>query len=373
MTGLADRIRNYLLEKGLDALIISSPINFTYASGCCISTQKTIPSRTAYVIFSIESDPVLVACATEQSYVRKASKIHDMRFYVEHYQDPTDLVAGVLKERTKQHSKRVGIEEDFFTLNHFSGLKRALPGTIFEPIDTFFAECRAIKTEREIEILRTAAQSTARVIETTFSHIQEGMTELDLAERLAGGIMKEGADNVAFIALSSGTNRFIMHHYPENKPVTKGELVHTDFGAIWRGYYSDLVRMASIGEPTEDELFKSRAVYKAHRAVIEKMKPGVPVADLYRICKKTLESEGLQFDIPHIGHSVGLELHEEPVISMFCKHVLKENMVFCIEPGLLSKTDFYHIEDMVVVEKDGARFLSTEIPIDEFPIVNSYI
>ena len=58
-----------------------------------------------------------------------------------------------------------------------------------------------------------------------------------------------------------------------------------------------------------------------------------------------------------------------PVISVLSKQVLKENMVFCIEPGLLSKTDFYHIEDMLVVEKDGVRFLSTEISEDEFPIV----
>jgi Xaa-Pro aminopeptidase len=102
-------------------------------------------------------------------------------------------------------------------------------------------------------------------------------------------------------------------------------------------------------------------VSRAQAAAIELMEPGRPVAELYERCKASFGESGIPFRMPHIGHGLGVALHEEPRIHPKSDWVLKTGMVINIEPLTVieERQEAYHVEDLVVVTQDGHRLLTS--------------
>src|SRR5699024_6001395 len=99
-------------------------------------------------------------------------------------------------------------------------------------------------------------------------------------------------------------------------------------------------------------------------------KVGVKVSELFHLCKKLYEEKGLPFDMPHLGHSQGIGLHEEPVIHPFNHTVLQENMILNIEPRVRDSesNSGYHLEDLVLITEDGLVILTVALLEEPFVI-----
>ena len=137
-------------------------------------------------------------------------------------------------------------------------------------------------------------------------------------------------------------------------------------GATYNGYCSDLTRTIVLGTP--DDTFRQiyDVVLGAQLAAIATVQVGMTGTQADGLARKVIEEAGHGDKFGHsLGHGVGLAVHEYPRLGPTAKDILEENMVFTIEPGIyLSGWGGVRIEDIVILEKTGARALSKARKLD---------
>src|SRR5699024_4564553 len=104
-------------------------------------------------------------------------------------------------------------------------------------------------------------------------------------------------------------------------------------------------------KPNSRQEFVLNSIFEIHKKLINSAKVGVKFSELYSLCKGLFEEKGLSFTLPHVGHSIGLNLHEKPIIHPFNQDVLEENMVINIEPICIDDESGsgYHVEDLILI------------------------
>ncbi len=353
----------------LDALIAISPENVLYTSGCYIHTQKLIRDRLAMTVLPKDGEPTFIVCNIEESLARRESWIKDIRAYVEFETSPVDLLADVLKEKGLQ-GRRLGIDKMYIQVDYFQRLVNQMPDTTFNGNDYIFSRMRMLKTSKEINLLQKAAIATERSIHAGFEISEEGDNERSIALNIGQNMMRLGADQIEFLVVAAGNNTAVAHHTPGEKKIKKGDIIRTDIGGTYSNYLSDVVRMAVVDKPSEKQKKIYEKLVSIQREIIENMLPGVQACSLYNLCKKKFNEAGFTFYMPHIGHGLGMMVHEEPIIHPFNKETLQENMLICIEPiHFIPGIEGYHIEDLVAITKDGAKILSNYTNTDEMVVI----
>lgn len=216
-----------------------------------------------------------------------------------------------------------------------------------------------IKTKEEIEKLRKAALLGDRCFDYICTIVKPGMTEIDIAKKIDEFFMKNGATGVSFDTIVGvGVNSAQIHSIPTESVVKDQDIILFDFGCILDGYCSDMSRTIFVGGITERQKEIYDLVLAAHANATEKIRINdiAKVADAYG--RKNIQDVG--FDYAHaLGHGVGTEVHESPLISYRSEDVLKENMVFTIEPGIYLENEFgVRIEDTGVLTPNGVELFS---------------
>ena len=113
-----------------------------------------------------------------------------------------------------------------------------------------------------------------------------------------------------------------------------------------------------IGKPNPKYLDIYDRLTEVYQHVISCMKIGVTAAELYDICSRKFKEYNLPFSTPHIGHSLGIGLHEFPMLSPKENFALEENMVFNIEPVVVAEGRMFHMEDLIQITPEGPKILS---------------
>lgn len=365
-----DRIRSRMDEADLDVLVATSFENVAYLSGAVIITQRQIPERLAAVVVPRRGEPVLVVCTIEESLARRDSRIPDIRGYVEFSRSPVDLIAEVIQE-TGSAGGRIGIETQVLSVHYFRELERALPGATFQSTDDLLAALRMVKQPEEIALLEKAALATDSAIRAAYEKGRAGVSDTVIANALVSGIQFSGADSIAFLTLGSGPSAALAHPAPMNRVLEAGDVVRCDVGGYYRGYYSDLARTAVVGEPTPEQADTYRRLWQIHEETIAAVRPGVTAGELFATCRAAFDRQGLQLNLPHIGHSLGLGLHERPMLTPFNETPLQEGMVLAIEPvHRFADGTIFHVEDLVEVTADGGRVLSRSADWSDLFVMN---
>jgi Xaa-Pro aminopeptidase/Xaa-Pro dipeptidase len=157
------------------------------------------------------------------------------------------------------------------------------------------------------------------------------------------------------------------HGIASEKALRAGESVTIDFGAIKDGYHSDETVTVAVGDPDERLRAIHGIVKTAHDLAIAAVRPGIDCKELDAVAREYIRESGYGDYFGHgLGHGVGLEIHEKPVISPRGITVAVEGMVFTIEPGIyIPGFGGVRIEDTVVVTAEGCRVL-TAAPKDLF-------
>jgi Xaa-Pro dipeptidase len=357
-----ESIPSLLTEHHVDALIAASPESVAYLSETYLITQRTIPSRLAFVVITPDGDPTLVVCSIEEQQVRSESPIHDVRPYAEFAEGPIRALAATLRQKGLG-SGRLGLEARFLPLYYVRQLERELPNAELVDGDDILDRARMVKSPAEVEHLAAAARATDMAIRTTFQSARIGDSEQALAERLETGLTDAGADGLAFLVLTTGANSRLSHPVPSTLPVAAGDVVRTDsggyFGAYYAGYMSDLARTAVAGRASERQRDAYARLFDVHRLLLDAVRPGVRASDLYQRCKTAFAERKLEFRLSHIGHSIGHSVHEYPMLNDFTDQPLVPGMVLAIEPIHFAEDGIFHIEDMLEVTESGARLLSS--------------
>ena len=271
--------------------------------------------------------------------------------------DPYEAAAAALRERGLGDAT-IGVELRFLSFDAHTRLSRLLPDAQFREAQDLFLELRTVKAEEEIRRMRFATSATQRALTTAIEALRPGMTGLELqrivgAEHYRAGVRHEwmhtqmgplGIDVV-------GPNR------GEARP---GEMIRIDAGSSYRHYQSDMSPVIAIGEPTSDLAKVHRDMRRAMDAVLETLRPGVRVHELFRTGSSLMAEAHLGSFLSYLGHGLGRNVHEEPVLSPDSEQALEPGMTVAIE--LITnqpEIGMVGIEDDVLITDDGHEDFST--------------
>ena len=351
------RLYSALERSPFDALVITSPENVAYLAGAEIHSQRTIPDRIAAVVIVPDRDPIFVVCNLEETQAREDSTIADIRTYFEFRESPIQIIVDALGNPTGPVA--LGIETHHMVARYFTEFQERLPQAKLGSCDRMLDEIRMVKEPDEIDAIERAARVTDDVIHRVFSGVRAGDTEARMSARLQSALLEAGADRVLFIVAAAGKNTLMTHPNPGSYQLAPGDVVRTDFGGAFDGYNSDLARTAVIGTPSQEQRDVYRFIWEIHEELIDAARPGVEVRELFGLCKRRYEEHGWPFTRPHIGHSLGMGLHEHPMITANAETVFEPNMVFCLEPNhIVPGIAKYHVEDTIEITQSAPRILS---------------
>ncbi|MFN8513508.1 MAG: Xaa-Pro peptidase family protein [Thermomicrobiales bacterium] len=352
------RMEAVLAESDVDAVIAISPENVFYLSRALILTQRYIPDRLAIVVWPRGGEPTFIVCAIEATLARQDTSIADLRTYVEFAESPVAVLAGVLAERGLARG-RLGFEPTVWNVGNFRALTEALPGATLVPAEQLFDRARMVKGAWEIAHLSHAAHATDAAVYAAFRAGRPGWSEKAIGDRIQQGMLADGADFSPFLVLAAGENARRVHHFPNTDPMPEGSILHFDGGGFWQGYYSDMARTAAIGRASAEQRDIYARLWAVQQEIIAGVRAGVRACDLYAHGKWCYEQQGLPFGMTLIGHSLGVVLHEHPVINAATEEPLQPGMLLAIEPAVGTTGGvMYHIEDLVLVTDGEPQIVS---------------
>lgn len=254
-------------------------------------------------------------------------------------------------------------EEDYLTVTAWNGLRRALPETVaLIPMDQKPEVLRGVKTEAEIDCIRRACAITSQAFDQVLPRIREGMTEKELQIELDFLQLKLGAQGNSFDTIMAfGENGSLCHAIPGERRLKKGDMITMDFGCRVGGYCSDMTRTVAFGEPSAE----MRKVYETVRTIQQMCKdeaaPGVNCRALHEKAVRYIDEQGYVGRMGHgLGHSLGIDIHEDPRFAALSTAVLTEGIVITVEPGIyLPGVGGVRIEDTVAITANGCESLTT--------------
>lgn len=215
---------------------------------------------------------------------------------------------------------------------------------------------RAVKDADEVARLRAAQAITDAAFAHIVDFIRPGMTERQVQLELDGFMLRNGATGLAFPTIvASGANGASPHAVVSDKPLAAGECVVMDFGAKRAGYCSDMTRTVFLGQPEGEMLTAWETMRRANEEVQAMLRPGVTGKEAHELAERVLAEGGFEGRMGHgLGHGVGLQIHELPVLSSRNDKPLVAGNVVTVEPGIYLPGRFgMRLEDFGVVTDDG--------------------
>lgn len=348
---LKDRIfsaREHLLRLDAEIIILFGLSTIRYLTGFTGSSGVLVVS------------PVSCWFLTDSRYTTQASE-ETAGCAVTEYRSQIDGVAGLLKEL---NVGRVAFDAEHTTVALYNELTKALPEVRFIAASKELANLRAVKDLDEIGILAASAAIASNSLLSILDRIKPGATEQEVALALEFAMKESGAEEKAFdFIVASGPRGALPHGKASIKTLAAGELVTIDFGAVYRGYYSDETVTLALGKPDARAQQIYAIVKEAHDRALAAVRPGMTFSALDALARDYIAEAGFGSYFGHgLGHGVGLEVHEPPTVSFRNSDVVEEGMVFTIEPGIyIPEWGGVRIEDTVVVTADGCDVL-TKVP-----------
>jgi Xaa-Pro aminopeptidase len=348
-----ERQRLAMEAAGVDALVAYSPDNVAYGAGYVVPSQKLgIRNRQFAVVATKAGGSAMLLSANEEEEAATRSTIERLRPYDEFGEDPMEVLAGVLRELGVDDGV-VGVELDAFPADRWEQLQRHAPKARWQHAAEAFQHARMVKTPREIERLRTAAEVAVEAQLAAYGDIREGMTEQEVFRVLVDRILALGGDGIVMIQVAAGERSVYSNPTPSDRALSAGEIVKLDVFVTQDGYLSDTGRSIAVGPATEAQHDIWERMQESLAAIRDAVRPGVRTRELWDLFLREFDGRGLEPAIGFLGHGLGLSLHEEPFISPRGDAVLEEGMVFAIEPIYRNGTQGYHLEDILLVTRDG--------------------
>jgi Xaa-Pro dipeptidase len=353
-----ERAQALMNRGGLDALIVSEKNNYWYFSGL-ISYQLDHIQRPQICILPKTGKPLLLVYANDKSKARALPWVGEVRAYTD-VPFPQEMIADWMRDMGLADAKlgfELGDDQRLgFPVNYLSRLTEALPKAEIRDGTAVLTEMRMIKSAREIAFMRKACEISIKAYHRCLPQLKPGMTRRDIADRLYISMIEEGAHprHPGFLMLNASTRY-------DHRRYEKGDRMIADFGACYEGYYGDITRMAIFGAPTEDQKRDHRMACDVIQLCYESMQPGTPIAEVSRVANRELVKRGYEaVDSPkRIGHGIGMSRAEPPSLNEVEKQLYRPGMVLALEPKVRSANSAVHLEEDVLITKDGPEFLTS--------------
>lgn len=332
-------LRNQLNSLNIEGMIISNPINIKYLTNLDAEGELLITRKENIFL----TDSRYVEAANSALTIDSEIIIWDKR--------------GMIREDYENFflfCERVGFEEKYVTYESYKNILQLYKINELVETEGIIEKQRRIKDEEEIDNIKKACEITDKCFEFLKNYIKIGMTEREIAYKIEEFFIKNGAEGLAFKPIvASGANSSMPHSIVTDKKIEEGDIILIDLGCKYNGYCSDMTRTIFMGKM--DETIKSAydIVLQVQEQTISQMQAGANIKNITKSAEQELKIN--RFEIVHaLGHGVGLDIHEMPVLTSKFDNLLKENMVIAVEPGVYIPKSFgIRIEDTVLVTKNG--------------------
>jgi Xaa-Pro aminopeptidase len=276
----------------------------------------------------------------------------------------TSLKGDVLPFLQDQGVTRLYVQIDKVSLTTFSRWEQVFEGIHLSresQLTDLLENLRSVKNGEEIRRIKAAQAMTDETFSYILERIEVGRSEIDIMLDMEFYMRRLGSEGVSFdFIVVSGQNSSLPHGVPTHKKIQKGDFVTMDFGAVVNGYRSDMTRTVAVGEVSSEQRNVYETVLCAKRAAMEGIKPQIKCQTIDKIARDLIDKAGYQGCFGHgLGHSVGLDIHENPCFNTRCETLLQSGMVLTVEPGIYLENKFgVRIEDMIVVTEQGYENLT---------------
>lgn len=366
-----ERLDGLMAEAGLDLLLATSRHNVRYLTGgYYLPTFKRLepiglsqympvvgiprgrPDQAFYVGVSVpDVDEVQALEAFGPMWVENRHWVHELRGRVAWA--VAEAAAGVVR-KLGLAGARIGIERPFLPVEAFDVLRRELPEATFAEATDLLAKLRAVKSPREVDLLRQVHERAAEAIYATLQAGKPGETSRQVEARLELEMTSRGLHRIfTFAGIGPSFNRF-----PSDRTWDPGRIINVDTVAELEGYLSDLSRMASMGEAPSLALELFEGCLEVQRRVRDAIGPGVPCREIHRIGWESIRGNRWGELGNFIAHGLGLVSNELPVFNADTDGVLEPGMVISIEAEYRHpEVGHVKLEDTVVVTSGGCQGL----------------
>ena len=381
ITGIQKRLQ----KADIDGLLIVQRVDLFYFSGTAQNGFLFIPAE----------GPPLLLIRRFMPRARQESPIRDM---VE-IRSPKE-VPGRIADFYGRLPRRLGFELDVIPVNEFAFYRGLFPQQECVDGSSLILKARMVKSPWEIKQMEKTARISCRTFEYIQDNIRPGYTEMafgGMYEAFArkighGGMLRvrdyqtEGYPWHILSGVSGGmvglldspaSGRGTSAAFPVgagNKKLIPDEPIMIDMATVFNGFHMDETRMFAIHSMPKEALDASLATIDIHNTVLDNVRPGITIRELFDIAHTRAEKLGYAqaylgppgYKVQFIGHGIGLELIEKPILSAKDDSPLEAGMTFALEPKMLFKNRFSAgVESVFTVTETGHRLIS-EIPVEIF-------
>ena len=256
----------------------------------------------------------------------------------------------------KENYQNLGFEYISLSYQAYSNLTHFFKPERLKAFNNLVENLRMVKDQKEIEILHQAESIGDKVFQSILPFIKVGVKESEIALEIDYQLRKNGASGNSFTTIvASGYRSALPHGVASDKKIEDGDFIVMDFGCFYKGYASDMTRTVGIGQINKLQKEIYDIVLKAQLEALSYIKAGLQGKAIHQIAANVIEEAGYGNYFGHgLGHSVGLEIHEQPNFNPRENRVIESGMCITVEPGVYLPKQFgVRIEDLVVVQNDG--------------------
>lgn len=391
-----ERLRAKMDEEGLDGIVAATLPNVHYFAGfwslalagfpyegqCYAVITRDEPAQPVVVSSTVELDQVQDGIAAgfpvkdtvnfgtfyregpfidvELSEDEKHLKSISMER--EGHAGPLPALIAALKQ-LGLNGKKVGVDELGLRRDVWQELQEQMAGTTFTPASALLRWVRKVKTPEEIRRLREVVKITERAILAATAIARRGVTEYEVAREFERSIAGQGA-RPQFSLIRFGRNAVAGQRQPDRTPLQEGDIIWFDTGVLYDGYWSDLARGFSLGEPSQRAAEIYQAMVVGEESGIAQTRAGMTGGELFEITMEATRAAGApHYRRHHVGHGIGSEVYEAPLLAPGNKDIIEVGSVINIEtPYYEFGLGALHVEDPYVVREDGDHELLTTLP-----------
>lgn len=366
------RIQKVMQEKGADGCLLSNGINLFYTTGRMYNGYFYLPAEGKPYFFikrpnGIEGEHVI--------YLRKPEQLPDL-----------------FRENNLLMPEKLLLEADELSYSDYIRLQN-----IFQPKECMNAtailrQIRRVKTSWEIEQTRLCARRHEAVYREIPSCFKPGMTDLDFQFEIENQMRKHGSlglfrafgpnMDIYMGSILTGSNAETPSPFDfalggggmdascplgaNGTPLKEGMAIMVDMAGNYTPYMTDMTRVFSVGKLTDKAYHAHEVSRRIHQEIEIAVRPGVACADLYQLALRIVEEEelaayfmGTKQQAKFVGHGVGLQINELPVLTPRSKEILEENMIFALEPKfVLPEIGAVGVENTYLVTAQGCEKLT---------------
>ncbi len=329
-------LRNQLLTTNLQGMIVTNPVNIRYLT-------------------NIQAEGLLLVTRKENIFITDGRYIEDVHNTLTLFDEIVVYDArGLSKEDYENFfifCENVGFEENYVTYAKYKEYMHKYKINCLVETENMIEKQRMIKDEEEIEYIRKACKITDECFEHIVNYIRPGMTEKQIAREIDYYYYKHAEEMSFETIVASGENSSKPHAVPTDRKIQRQDIITIDMGCKINGYCSDMTRTIFVGEVPEHMKEVYDLVLKNQEQALADIHDGANTKQISKMVDNDFRLHN--YDLIHaLGHGVGLDIHESPILGINSETILKENMVVTDEPGIYIPGQFgVRIEDTVLVNK----------------------